>query len=139
MSTIRRATPRDHKAILAIAKRWKVLSAFGHQMFSGPAAYDKGWVRVFEDGGTIVGFTCVRHKVRDPETSLYFIGVDPDCQRTGIGFLLLRDLKEQSPHRRIVLSVTKDNESAIPFYEKHGFVRLGESLKGKGWKMALEW
>jgi ribosomal protein S18 acetylase RimI-like enzyme len=70
----------------------------------------RGWIRVAVDWSRhdkpIVGFVCVRHKVRQPETSLYFMGVDPDYKRQGIAKLLLDDMKEQCPNPRIALNVT---------------------------------
>lgn len=109
-------------------------------MFSGPEAYSKGWIRVFDGGRSgLLGFTCVRHKVRQPETSLYFIGVHPNCKHTGIGTRLLEDLKLQCPNKKIILNVMKGNNEALRFYEKHGFVQVGESLGGKGIQLTLEW
>lgn len=144
---IRAAKHSEHLRVVEIAKAFKVTSGFTHMMFSGKPAYEKGWIRVFDEGGGspgqrgagFLGFTCVRHKVREPVTSLYYIAVHPKCCRTGIGLLLLEDLKKQSPHKVVVLNVTKDNEAAINFYLKHGFVKNGESLNGSGWQMVLTW
>jgi len=137
---IRKASKRQHKKILELAKLSPYTRDFGHIMFSGDKAYENGWVRVLVKKGVgPVGFTCVRHKVRQPETSLYFIGIHPDHQRGGIGELFLKDLKEQSPHKRITLNVMKDNEGAVSFYRKHGFVCVGDSLSGKGHQFILEW
>ena len=140
---IRRAKKSEHKKILKLTRQHKSLSAFGHSMFSGPAAYKKGWIRVLESDSSkkksLLGFTCVRHKVRQPETSLYFIGVSEGARRQGAGRALIEDIKAQSPHRRIALNVTKDNGAAIAFYEKLGFRCEAESLEGKGWKMVLGW
>jgi ribosomal protein S18 acetylase RimI-like enzyme len=89
--------------------------------------------------GKIVGFTCVRHKVRQPKTMLYYIIIAPDARRLGVGKVLLDDLIQQSPHRCIELSCLKDNAEALAFYAKHGFVQSGESLKGKGWHLEKAW
>lgn len=137
---IRKAKKTDHKRILELAKMSPHTRDYGHMMFSGDEAYKKGWIRVFDAGrGGILGFTCVRHKVRDPETSLYFIGIHSKCQRQGMGEQLLEDLKKETPHDRIILNVMKDNKQAIQFYEKHGFTCLGDSLKGKGFQLVLDW
>lgn len=131
----------DHQRILALAKQHACTRDFSHFMFSGAAAYEKGWIRVFEDQdtGKLVGFTCVRHKVRQKETSLYFIGIDARWQNVGLGLHMLEDLKRQSPHRRIVLNVRNDNAQAVAFYRKHGFTGSQPALGGQGTKLTLEW
>lgn len=109
-------------------------------MFSGEHAYRKGWIRVALDPtDTIVGLTCVRHKVKAPETTLYYIVVRPGIRTRGIGTELIVDLMRQCPHPRIVLSCLKKNTPALKFYEKLGFNRVGEALKGEGYQLVKEW
>jgi ribosomal protein S18 acetylase RimI-like enzyme len=108
-------------------------------MFSSEAAYKKGWITVATIGNEIVGFVCVRHKVREPVTSLYFLGVIPRARRAGIGTALLRDLQERSPHRCVRLNVAKDNAPALTFWRKCGFVVVGDSLEGAGHALELRW
>lgn len=131
----------DHVALMAIAKQHKATNAFGHIMFSSQDAYDRGWIRkiIDEIDNVIVGFTCVRHKVREPKTSLYYIAVEQSVRHLGYGQLLLDDLKQQSPHRCIELSCLQNNEPAIRFYQKNGFCVTGEALKGKGLHFELKW
>lgn len=141
------ATQEDHKRLCEIARGHYAGSGFSHFMFSGEAAYQKGWIRVavtdIEMGnlpaGTIVGFTCVRQKVRQPETKLYYILVDPRVRRAGIGQLLLDDLIASSPSRKIALDCLKNNAEALAFYRKNGFDIVGESLKGKGHHLSKHW
>ncbi len=136
---IRTATPADHKAILQVAKQSKYTKDFSNQvMFSSEAAYAKGWIRVKEVGGEIVGFTCIREKVRSPETVLYFIGVHPKVTGCGIGQELIQDIMDRTKHRCMTLNVSKDN-SAKQFYDKLGFSVVGESLKGTGFALKKEW
>ena len=129
-----------HKELVRLAKKSKYISAFGSQMFSGDAAYDKGWIRVAQTPQMdVVGFTCVRHKTRSPETMLYFIMVDPDSEGLGVGRALMKDLEEQTPHPRIALKVMKDNERAVEFYRKLGYaVESEDEYKGEGLLMAKE-
>lgn len=138
---IRPATRADHEVLLAIAKSHKATRDFGHIMFSGEQAYQKGWIRLatLRDDTSVVGFTCVRHKIREPRTSLYYICIRPEARRMGVGQALLDDLIATSPHRCIELSCLKDNHEALSFYDKNGFVRTGEALKGKGWHLELCW
>ena len=134
----RQATEEDHGELLELSRSFPHTRAFSHFMFSGPEAYAKGWIRVLVHRGRIVGFTCVRHKVRAPETSLYYIVVDSKHQNQGLGELLLDDMYLESPHTRFVLNVEKNNAQARRFYEKHGWWEEGEALKGKGIKLAKE-
>ena len=140
---ITQAEPSEHKDILAIAKQHRCTKDFGSHMFSPPSAYEKGWIRAAVDwcthGKPIIGFVCVRHKVRDPETSLYFMGVHEDHKRKGVAQALLEDIKTRCPNPRIVLNVDKQNQPALDFWKAQGFVVTGDALKGKGVAMKLEW
>lgn len=137
---IRGAKRGDHDAIVKLARQSKFVRDFSSHMFSSEAAYEKKWIRVAMKGKRIVGFTCVRHKVRAPETVLYFIGVDKDTQREGIGFELMRDLQDQSPHKRIALNVDKTNIEAIGMYTRLGYeIEHGDALNGTAHHMAKEW
>jgi len=128
------ASEEDHKEIMKVAKLSPYTKDFSNSMmFSSVAAYSKGWIRIakLEGTGEIVGFTCVRHKVRDPETVLYFIGVFNLVHSHGIGKQLMADLEEQTPHKRIALNVAKDNPRALSFYESIGFtIEHGDAIKG---------
>jgi ribosomal protein S18 acetylase RimI-like enzyme len=135
----------DHKAILQLAKKSPYTKDFGNHMFSGDAAYEKGWIRIVvaladnNKDQLLYAFYCVRHKVRDPETSLYFIGVDPLAKKGGFGRVLIEDIQDRSPHTRIVLNVMNDNKEALAFYERLGFTVGAPALKGKGVQLSLEW
>lgn len=130
----------DRDDIMRVARQHPATSGFGNIMFSSAAHFGKGWIRkaVFR-GESIIGFTCVRHKVREPVTSLYFIGVDKQHYRNGVGQLLLDDLLAQSPHKCIELNCLKTNAQALAFYEKNGFKQIGEGLKGKAWRLSKTW
>lgn len=132
---------QDHARLLAIAKTHPATSAFGHIMFSAPETYAKGWIRkAVDEMGQIVGFTCVRHKVREASTSLYYIVVDPHFHRKGVGQLLLNDLIATTPHRCIKLSCEIKNSQALAFYAKNGFtVDDTLALKGKGAHLSKTW
>ncbi len=124
-------------------------SAFSSHMFSPETAFEKGWIVVAEclagehpENGLVAppyaGLYCVRHKVRTPVTELYFITVDPEARGGAVATELLEFMKEDSPHHLIELNCMKDNPRALRFYEKHGFKIIGESLKGKGHRLQLE-
>ncbi len=138
---IRPATIEDHPALVKLCKTSKYTKDFSNQqMFSSEDAYQKGWIRLIYAEDTKeppLGFTCVRHKSRSPETMLYFIVVEPDVQGLGIGRLLMQDLEKQTPHPRIALKVEKDNKEAIVVYSRLGYcVESLNEYNGKGQLMA---
>lgn len=135
---VRPAVFTEHKAIMNIAKLSKYTRDFSNMMFSGEAAYEKKWINVAVDDLSYLGFYCVRHKVRTPSTTLYFIGVEPYRKAGGIGQSLLNHLIENSPHPRVELNCMKDNLEALKFYECNGFEIVGEGLKGAGWHLVWE-
>lgn len=138
---IRVATRADHEAILKIARQHPCTRDFSNHMFSGEAAYEKGWVWVADAGPDtpVLGFYCVRHKVRTPATSLYFIGVHEEMRGAGLGDQLLRHMEEHSPHPRVELNVANMNPRALSFYLARGYVIAGDALKGTGKALEKEW
>lgn len=141
---IRKAKFTEHAEIMKVAKLTKYTRDFSNHMFSGEAMYSKGWINValmeyqVQYNG-FVGFYCVRHKVRTPSTTLYFIGVIPEAQEMKVGTDLLQHMKDNSLYKCIELNCMKDNEPALKFYEKHKFQVTGESLGGKGLHLELRW
>lgn len=140
---IRPATMADRDELVRISKTHKAGNGFTNAlMFSGQVHFDKGWLRVAEIDGKIVGFTCFRHK-RFKHTKLYYIMVDPAARRgmdldkktveagtvsKGIGQALLDDLIKCSPHKALRLDCLKANTGALAFYDKNGFEYVGEGL-----------
>lgn len=127
MVTITQASPDEHTALLAVAKQSKFTRDFSNQvMFSSRAAYLKGWIRKAVGlDGSVVGFTCVRHKVRSPETVLYFIAVDSDVRQRNVGRALFQDLLLQSPSGFVSFNVDNDNAEARAFYARLGCIDTG--------------
>ncbi len=130
----------DHKLILDIAKQSKFTKDFGSIMFSSDESYNKGWIRVATLGDEIIGFTCVRHCMpKRGETVLYFITVHDKFRSHSIGGVMMKDLEEQTPHKRIALNVAKDNPRAVSFYERLGFTtQHGDAIKGTAFHMTKE-
>lgn len=137
---VRSATVEDHKALVALAKTSKYTKDFSNRMmFSSDAAYEKGWIRLAEEeDGTIIGFTCVRHKSRFPETMLYFIVVDPEYRSQGIGEILIKDAVQHAPTNMMRLNVMKDNTQAKKFYDRLGFTVAGVAIDGTAWSLEKE-
>lgn len=139
MIKVRLVKHSEHEWPLQLSRLHPVLQDFSSIRYSSQSAYIGGGIAVaFERLGRPVGFYCARHKVRVPETSLYFIGVRPPLRR-GVGTALLQHLMMCCEHPRIVLNCLKDNEVALAFYRRHGFVIAGEALGGQGWLLRKEW
>jgi len=106
-------------------------------MFSHEGAYAKGWIRCYHrPGQEIAGFTCVRHKVTQPKTVLYFIVVTPEGRSQGIGTGLMLDLERQTKHPIIHLNVSHRNPRARTFYERLGYsVVRDDAISGTAWEL----
>lgn len=136
---MREARVEEHDEIARLAKTSPYTRDFTNRvMFSSDAAYAKGWIRVLIKDKKIIGFYCIRNKVRgDRATKLYFITVHPDWRGKGVGEMLMLALMEQARRHGgvIELDVAKDNR-AKSFYDRHGFrVEHGEALGGAAWRM----
>lgn len=138
---IRKASRRDHKRLVELARLSKFTRDFSNtQMFSSDNAYEKGWIRVATLGKDIVAMTCVRHKVREPATVLYFLIVHPTVRGHGIGAVMLEDLESQTPHNLIKFNVNHQNPDARRFYARHGYrVTRQDALHGTCWEMEKSW
>lgn len=133
---IRPARMAEHQELCRIARTSKHTSSFSHRFFSAGEAYEKGWIRVAEVDGKVVGYTCVRHrKVRPLETVLHFVTVLPEFRSRGVGEALMLDLFDQTPHGVVALNVNKQNTRAIAFYERLGFRPDGKALGGSAFRM----
>jgi putative acetyltransferase len=92
--------------------RTAALPALALTVAEGPDGALLGWVGV--DG-----------------TRVEALFVDPDAHRRGVGTALLAAATAGAP--RVELDVNEQNPSALAFYERHGFVRVGRSERdGEG-------
>lgn len=64
----------------------------------------------------------------EPLIVIRLLFVDPGLQRKGFGSMLLKDLYARYKDASFLLSVEKENESALRFFLKMGFINLGECL-----------
>jgi ribosomal protein S18 acetylase RimI-like enzyme len=90
-----------------------------------------GAVRVFDQDGTVVGYSAVEG---DELKSLY---VDPAAQGAGVGSRLLADAQERiraGGHARAWLYVYAQNAHGCAFYERHGWVAVGGLLGEGHWR-----
>lgn len=75
---------------------------------------------VYESDGKIAGFYSLYG------SNLAAIFVAPSSQGKGVGSVLLDDAKKR--REKLELTVYKENVSSVKFYEKHGFISLGEQV-----------
>ena len=66
----------------------------------------------------------------EPHWYLSLIGVEPLSRNKGLGSLLLRDGLEQCDRDHRIAYLWSSNPSNIPFYEKHGFRKIGQVQTG---------
>lgn len=122
MAKVHTATLDDKDGIIRVAKMNKYTKGVSNPMFMNDASFDKGWVGVVRTkSGTVCGFTVVRHLVRYPYTSLYYVGVAPGHQGHGVGLSLVRWVMKHSPHGCIRLICEQENTDSVDWYKRHGF------------------
>lgn len=143
MTIIAQAQETDHDALVKLAKKSTYTKDFSNRvMFSTPAAYEKGWIlKAVSHGhsglldGTILGMICIRSKVREPKTVVYFLIVDETARGLGIGKALIEAAQEAGEHRTVELNVMKGNNDALEFYKKLGFEIVGGAINNTAWKL----
>ena len=90
---------------------------------------------VAEQSGGLIGFVTI-------DTSGYLdqLVVAPDHWGSSLGNLLVDEAKRLSPDR-ITLLVNTDNNRAIRFYERNGFVRAGSDVNPTSGRpvLRMEW
>jgi ribosomal protein S18 acetylase RimI-like enzyme len=135
---IRQATTDDHAEIVKIAKQSKYTKDYTNMIFSGEDCYAAGRIRVLTLLKKVVGFSCIRHRTRNPATVLYFVGVDLAKRGEGYGTLLMYELEgiaEKAGRERIELKVMKENR-ACDLYRKLGYEEVGEAYEGKAFVLS---
>ena len=128
--TLRRYTAADEDAAIELWRRtWT--QHYPHIDFNSRVDWwRKRWrkelvpsarIVLADMGGALAGFVTI-----DPRTKyLDQIVVAPEQWGSGVALALLDEAKRLSP-RGVDLHVNKDNDRAIRFYAKHGFVYDGE-------------
>ena len=123
---IRECTPADISQVLEV---WLSASIKAHN-FIAPDFWESkindmrdvcipaSETLIFESKEKVVGFVCLYGDI------LAAIFVSPELQGSGIGTALLNDAK--SRRKSLQLTVYKENVRSIGFYEKHGFICVGE-------------
>lgn len=63
-------------------------------------------------------------KSEKPDGEIIFLAADPDCEKKGVGSLLLKELEKREQGKEIFLYT--DNACTYQFYEYRGFERFAE-------------
>ena len=87
------------------------------------------------DDGKRIGGMAFAAASSDPATILlHQLYVRPDCQRKGIGKLLLDEIEESFPEAKILrLEVEEANGAAVLFYRMNGFLPVGNASNYGGY------
>jgi ribosomal protein S18 acetylase RimI-like enzyme len=134
----READQGDKPAVIALWERccltrpWNDPSRDFDFAYCGPSST----VIVLEREGAIIGAALVGHDGHRGAT--YYVGVEPDLQRSGIGRALMTAVEDWLRARgvwKLNLLVRRENAGVIRFYEKLGYgdqdcVSLGKTI---GW------
>ena len=127
---ISQATWEDHKGILRVSKQSSYTEPLSEVRYI-QEYYGQGWMLKAVRANEIVGFVCLRHCLRNPYTSIYYLGVADGCKRSGVGRRLAKYVDRASPHQEIRLGIEEMNEEAIMFWTSLGFEKLGEPKTAK--------
>jgi ribosomal protein S18 acetylase RimI-like enzyme len=83
---------------------------------------------MFDDTDTLRGFIITRQKNSETQ-HIEFLGVDPTCQKGGIGTILLTrvlDICLRRGHRVTLIPV--NDQRVINWYKKQGFIAIGQPV-----------
>jgi ribosomal protein S18 acetylase RimI-like enzyme len=83
---------------------------------------------VAEENGQVIAM-CNTDEVNGEIVNIQRIHVLPTHHRRGIGSLLMKEVMAEFPNlKKLELEVEKQNNRAIAFYEKQGFMNVGEKV-----------
>lgn len=131
------ATWEDHKPILKLSKQSPYTKTLGDVRYI-QEYYAKGWMLKAEQRGEIVAFACIRHCLRNPYTTIYYLGVTESCRGKGVGRRLEMEIENNSPHEEIRLGIEEDNKQGQAFWIALGFVASGGITTAKSGKRIHE-
>jgi diamine N-acetyltransferase len=115
----------SHAQIEYMLARMYDLSVMRRELESG-IAYE----RLLVDGALRGFASCGAAPAASDEFKLYKLYIHPDCQRQGLGALLLRHVESVArAHgcKTLALTVNRKNANALAAYRKHGFA-IRESI-----------
>ena len=108
--------------------RWRIL----RQPWNQPKGSEKDeldvqsiHITVYEDG-TLVGIGRAHYNSPE-EAQIRYMAVENGQQGRGIGGLVLGELENKMFEKGVNVIVLNARESAIPFYQKHGYITMGDA------------
>jgi predicted N-acetyltransferase YhbS len=131
---IRSARPSEREALEDLQRRsslhWPM---YREQLAGQPDVIElpgeqisAGLVRVAEQSGLVVGFAVLLERSADA-CELDGLFVEPDRMGTGVGRRLVEDAKRIARERGATRIDVSANPQAVGFYERVGFVSVGEA------------
>ncbi len=139
MQRTRKVRDGDLEAVLAFARKSEIFTTTEIRVvkelleaeLENPAQNDYHSL-VFEESDQVVGFACYGPTPMTEGTyDLYWLFVDPEQQRRGIGGALLREVEKaiRRAKGRMLMADTSSSRSyllARRFYKDHGFRKVAE-------------
>ncbi|MEU6235665.1 GNAT family N-acetyltransferase [Kitasatospora sp. NPDC047058] len=133
---IRPARPDEAELLSALALRSKgywgydeaFLEACREELTLDPAAFERQWTAVAEEGGRVLGFVTLTGA--PPQGALDMLFVEPDAIGRGVGRRLVEHLRAQAAalgFRRLTIDSDPFAES---FYLAMGATRIGSTPSG---------
>lgn len=93
------------------------------------------WWRKLVLNDAIIGFSCCMRTSNPAELKIDKLYIHPDHQRRGYGALLVADairILRENNLQSLILTVNKNNRSAISAYRHYGFAITGDSIADIG-------
>jgi ribosomal-protein-alanine N-acetyltransferase len=125
---IRRATPADLDALLALEQHAFTTDHLSRRQYRHHIVSDSARVLVAVDGSGLLGKAVVFLRSNSDIARLYSIAVARAARGRGIGEALVRAIERTARalgRRRLRLEVRQDNAGAIRLYERLGYRRFG--------------
>jgi ribosomal-protein-alanine acetyltransferase len=125
---IRPAKLPDLEALLVIEQRAFDLDRFSRRTFRYLLTKANATTLVDELDGQVHGYVMILFNTGTSLARLYSLAVDPEYQQKRLGHALLEAAEQASLEEGCIairLEVRPDNQQAIRFYEKHGYVKFG--------------
>ncbi len=124
-SKIRLAREHDLKELVRLEEAAFESDRFRPDQIEYLITRSRATVLVMSQSSTLVGAAYLLWRKSHQSARLYNIAVDPAHQGQGLGRKLIKECEIEAARRdcrRIFLEVRQDNESAIRFYERRGYV-----------------
>lgn len=129
MTIVRRATPDDLDAIMAIERSVFVADAWSAENMASELGNSSCFYLVVTDDGDtaddhLVAYAGLNAPVGSPDSDIHTIAVVPEARRRGIARDLMRSMLDEAlarGARETFLEVRVDNPGAQALYESFGF------------------